>query len=144
MPRGAKGLYEVGKGASQRVIEVLKLGMTQQAACNVAGIHVDTFHEWMKKHPEFAEAVKSARDDGKAEALELIKAAAKDPRHWQAAAWYLERSFPQEYRQRVGVDVDRAQLEAEVRAMAEQMGLTLNDTEAQRAVEAATELLRKS
>ena len=140
MPAGAKGKYE--PETVDRIIRTLELGMTQAAACNVGGIHVDTFHEWMNTRPEFSERVKSARDNGKREALERIIAAAKLPQHWQAAAWYLERSFPAEYRQRIET-IDSSKLEAEVREMAKQMGIDLDGNEGKRAVEHVAEMLRQ-
>lgn len=82
----------------KKIREALELGLTQKEAQNIAGIHPDTFHTWMKEKPEFSEMVKSALDNGKAEHLKNIRKAAK--KHWQASAWWLERKFPQEWGKR--------------------------------------------
>lgn len=38
----------------------LRDGFSQKSACDKAGIHVDTFHEWRKNKAEFSEAIKEA------------------------------------------------------------------------------------
>ena len=117
---GAKGKYNAGTVAV--IIEALELGMTQRAACNVANIDPATFYDWLNKHDDFSNAVNAARDKGKRDALLAIREAGKDPKHWAANAWYLERSFPEEYRQRVE-HIDRPALAEEIMTLAEMLGL---------------------
>lgn len=73
-------------------------------ACEAVGIGYDAFCEWMKK-PEFAEAVKKAEEKslqtGKEIAIMSIFRAMPD--HWQAAAWWCERKFKDEFAQRAEV-----------------------------------------
>jgi hypothetical protein len=88
----------------------LGMGMTRRAAAAHAGIHFDTFYEWLKNRdplpwpdllaepgdspPTFSDIV--TRGEGKAEAMMLTRVyeEAHDgtrPQSWQAAAWWLER-----------------------------------------------------
>ena len=56
----------MGKYCKEIVDEIcayLTQGMTQAEACEKAGIHVDTFHDWKNNKPEFSEAIKAARKD---------------------------------------------------------------------------------
>lgn len=77
------------------------------------GISEATFYRWLQKptcklHRALKESLKRAEAECKGELLETIKATAtreKNPQ-WTAAAWLLERKYPDEYAQttRKGVD----------------------------------------
>lgn len=125
--RGAIGKYNAG--TVRVIIEALELGMTQRAACNVANIDPATFYDWMERHDDFSSAVNMARDRGKQEALQRIREAAREPKHWQAAAWYLERSFPQEYGQRRIHEFDRESAAQTLREIAAEYGVLPTDEE---------------
>ncbi|WP_445215479.1 hypothetical protein ACKWRH_23660 [Bradyrhizobium sp. Pa8] len=45
----------------QLVIEAMGTGISVGAFAGVVGVAVDTVYEWMKRHPEFSEAVSRAR-----------------------------------------------------------------------------------
>lgn len=79
-----------------KLTQAIRLGATYQLACNYAGIGVSTFHDWLNAKPEFSQAIKEA--EGKAAVLWLgkIEQAASDG-NWQAAAWKLERRYPDMY-----------------------------------------------
>lgn len=80
----------------QRIVDAISLGATYEQAANYGGIAYQTFHVWMDTKPEFSEAIKAA--EGKAVVMWLakIEQAASDG-NWQAAAWKLERRYPQDY-----------------------------------------------
>lgn len=80
----------------QKLLDALKMGATYQLACGYAGIHFDTFNEWRKAKPEFSEQVSLAEGMAAFGWLSQIEAAARDGT-WQAAAWKLERRYPQDY-----------------------------------------------
>jgi hypothetical protein len=63
------------------------------AAAN--GIGERTFFTWMETKPAFAAAVNRARAKAKAKLVRVITKQA--PRDWRAAAFILERSWPNEY-----------------------------------------------
>jgi hypothetical protein len=52
-------------------------------------------HSWISKYPSFAAAVFRARGIAKTSLVAVIRKAAPDD--WRAAAWILERSWPDEY-----------------------------------------------
>jgi transposase len=88
----------------ERIITALRAGNYQETAANYAGISAKTFYEWMqrgKDEPEsiyrdFREAVEKAKSDAEVRDLYLIDQAAQSG-SWQAAAWKLERKFPQKW-----------------------------------------------
>ena len=79
-----------------KIIQAIKMGATYELAAGYAGIHYDTFNEWMKHKAEFSEQVKSAEGVGAMIWLAKIERAASDG-NWQAAAWKLERRYPHMY-----------------------------------------------
>ena len=72
----------------------LEIGLLRTDSCQLAGIHYDTFCEWMKK-PEFSDAVKKAEIKCKERLCAIIQKAAITT--WQAAAWWLERKLSSEF-----------------------------------------------
>lgn len=86
------------------IIEVLNEGEGRVNACKAAGIHYSTFIEWMGK-TEFSEAVKKAESVGMDQVKDRAKKAIIDKftSQWQAAAWWLERNYPEEFKIRTEV-----------------------------------------
>jgi hypothetical protein len=79
-----------------RIVEAIEQGSTYELAASYAGIHYDTFRVWQAEKPAFSEAVKAAEGRAALKWLKLIEQAAKDG-SWQAAAWKLERRYPEKY-----------------------------------------------
>ena len=86
-----------------------------QAALN-NGIAASTFFRWMLKgkktevdpiYREFVELVEEASNFSEPEALQLIRSSAKIDRNWKAAAWFLERRFPEKYAKKSAADSKR-------------------------------------
>ena len=71
------------------------LGVPDKAIYDAAGIGHDTFYRWIKQNSEFAKRLNKARSLGQAKLVKLIWDAV--PKTWQAAAWLLERRWPNEY-----------------------------------------------
>ena len=113
--------------AVTRLLETVFIGGTTIAdACAYAGISEAVFYRWMKigraldaghkrddDHPyipykkadrerflEFFKSIKRARAVMRVEAISLIRLAANDG-NWQAAAWLLERSDPENWGRKV-------------------------------------------
>lgn len=100
----------------QRVVEALRAGNYQDAAAGYAGISHTTFHNWLNRgkeearriadgekpkaseaiYVEFLDAVEKARSEAEVRNVMHIQRAAQDGT-WQAAAWFLERSFPRKW-----------------------------------------------
>jgi hypothetical protein len=80
----------------KRITDAIRLGATYELACNYGGIHYDTFRQWMNEKVAFSEAIKDAEGAAVVKWLALIDKAANEGA-WQAAAWKLERRYPQTY-----------------------------------------------
>lgn len=91
----------IDKGA-----EMKRRGLTNRDICQAVGIAEQTFYRWINKpanrlHRSLSEALKKAEAEYKGELLESIMETAtrqKNPQ-WTAAAWLLERKYPDEYAQ---------------------------------------------
>lgn len=88
----------------QKLVDAIRAGNYQETAAIYAGIGVSTFYRWMQEAAEpgastelveFREAVERAKAESEIRAVTLINTAAQQT--WQAAAWYLERSYPQRW-----------------------------------------------
>lgn len=87
------------KATRERILKALRLGATYELAARYGGIHYDTLNEWRKDDPEFSEAIEKAEGDAATSWLERIETAANEG-NWQAAAWKLERRYPESYGRR--------------------------------------------
>ena len=97
-----------------RILQALQAGNYQDTACHYAGISPATFYRWMAESelpdadPEllaFREEVNKSRADAEARNIALIQQAAQGGT-WQAAAWWLERSFPSKWGRYQRVDTN--------------------------------------
>lgn len=88
----------------KRITDALSLGATRRLSCECAGLSHNTFSEWMRDNPDFADAVSKAEGAAGLRALANIQAAARgnerNPAQWTASAWLLERTRPDEYGRR--------------------------------------------
>lgn len=104
-------------------------GMQNKDICAAVGIHEATLYRWLNKpscklHRALGEEFKKAEARYKQELLESIRETAlSKPRYWTAAAWLLERKYPEEFgrpeTRKTAVEVDDAPkivLGVEVRA----------------------------
>jgi transposase len=82
-----------------KILQAIKLGATYRLACMYAGISEDTFARWRTK-ADFADKLLEAEGSASVQWLAKIEAAASEGT-WQAAAWKLERRYPQEYGRKV-------------------------------------------
>ena len=99
--RGAREKYTPER--VERIINAIRMGATQRLAASYAGVTEDTIIAWRKRHPDFLDAFKIAEGEASVGWLNVIENAAREGT-WQAAAWKLERRYPDEYgRQTVSV-----------------------------------------
>lgn len=89
------------------IVAATKEGLYIDDACALSGISKQTYYTWLKAaelgNPQcidLVDAIKKAEAEHKQEKLSQIAKAGKTPHYWQAAAWHLERRYPQEYGQR--------------------------------------------
>lgn len=89
--------------ATRRILKSIRLGSPLNLACKGAGVDYSTMRYWVTEGLqlgeggkfEFAEALEKAQGGFIDANLRIIRAAAK--KTWQAAAWLLERTRPQEF-----------------------------------------------
>ena len=127
MARPTKLTQEV----QDRIMQAVQAGNYLDTAANFAGIDGSTMRRWVQKgeapnapepYRSFCTALKSARAAAEVRSVALIQQAATGGT-WQAAAWYLERSYPERWgRTRVevtgGHDGDSSPIRVEVTAEA--------------------------
>jgi len=87
-----------------KIVSALRAGNYQETAANFAGISKPTFYGWMQRgrtepdsiYSVFLDAVEKAKAEAEVRDVTLIDKAARDG-SWQAAAWKLERKFPNKW-----------------------------------------------
>jgi transposase len=105
---------EIDADIQAKIFAAIKLGSTYELAAQYAGISYRTLRNWITRAEaeeegfiHFLQALKEAEGAGAFKLLTKINTAADDG-SWQAAAWILERRYPNEYgKQRIehsGVD----------------------------------------
>ena len=87
----------------KRITDAIRVGSTYTLAAQYGGVSYDAFNDWMNrgqqarsgKFYQFYHNVKKAEADGAMKWLAVIDKASAE--QWQAAAWKLERRYPQDY-----------------------------------------------
>jgi len=91
------------------ICNYIAAGYSYAQSAKLAGIAESTFFRWkMLGQDEESELiyqlffleVQEASDFSEGEALQLIRSSAMRERNWRAAAWFLERRFPEKYEKR--------------------------------------------
>ncbi len=85
-----------------QVCGVLSIGGSMLTAARAVGCHPSTIYATAKRDPEFAENLAESRAGHEVALLNQVHTAAKDLKYWRAAAWALERMYPERYRARAG------------------------------------------
>ena len=88
------------------IVDGISAGLTYQLSCERAGIFPSTFYAWLERgelqatgrYKEFSEAITRAKADSALRLVSQITLAA--PKDWRAAAFMLERRFPDDYGKR--------------------------------------------
>lgn len=93
MSRGGPSKYRPDIVA--KITDALAIHATHRLAGDYAGIDESTFSAWLLKYPEFRQAVREAEGRAGIKCLATIHKAA--PESWQAAAWLMERRYPDQY-----------------------------------------------
>jgi len=108
MPRKLKLTEEFIKKA----VKYLEAGNYQTHVAQALGVSHETWFRWLREGQqegkgikyEFYEAVKKAEARAAIRNVAIIQRAAQD--NWQAAAWWLERKFPEEWGRKDKYNVD--------------------------------------
>ncbi|MDD2496476.1 MAG: helix-turn-helix domain containing protein [Tissierellia bacterium] len=78
-----------------KICDLIKKGLSNKDAAICMGISESTFYQWQIEKPEFSESLKKAEMERKLFLITKIFDASN--KSWQAAAWYLERTYPDEF-----------------------------------------------
>lgn len=95
-----------------KVVHAIEMGATYELAASYAGIHYDTLREWVNTKPAFSEAIKQAEGKAALVWLTRIQEAASEG-DWHAAAWKLERRYPDSYGRTVQTQQQQGQIKHE-------------------------------
>ena len=82
------------------IIQALENGDGRVRACKIANISYQTFLDWMTDKIEFSEQIKKAERYGYDKIKDLQIRKVIEDKSWQSGAWWLERKYPEEYRNR--------------------------------------------
>lgn len=107
----------------KRLVRALADGNTRRTAAALAGIDDSTLRRWLARghdddsgpYHTLRLAVEQAEAEAESRMVALINAAA--PQTWQAAAWWLERRRPQDWRKRTAVELEGEPPRANVRVV---------------------------
>lgn len=97
------------------ILDAIRVGTPLTHACRYGGVSFETFNEWRKQYSEFSEQVKEAESEAVKGWLEHIETAARNG-SWQAAAWKLERRYPQDFGRRDRLPIDVSALDRQFEA----------------------------
>lgn len=94
---------KLDKETSATILKYVGAGMPYRYAAESAGISERSLHRWFARgrketkgiYCQFWQAIKKARSDAMLRNVAIIQTAAQ--KTWQAAAWWLERQFPDEF-----------------------------------------------
>jgi hypothetical protein len=89
---------------NDRMIEALcsvirATGISDSGAAARMSLHPSTVSRWKREFPDLAILFRAAREDFRSAQLDIIQREAESGRAtgWRAAAWLLERIFPEDY-----------------------------------------------
>lgn len=111
-----------------KVLQAIATGCTRRLAAAFAGIGERTLYTYMSRtgqqYRQFRQAIEKAEAEAAMTMVGAVRAAA--PTSWQAAAWWLERKYPDEWARK-----DRVEFSAMIRTaaerLAEETGLSVYD-----------------
>jgi transposase len=108
----------INDATTRQLAQLLRAGNYVEVAVQAAGVKLSTFWDWWargnpehddpadKTYRKFRAVLERARAEGEARNVTLVAQAASET--WQAAAWMLERSYPERWgrpSQRTAIEV---------------------------------------
>ena len=88
----------------REIAALLAVGCSRQTAARYVGCAATTIHKTAERDEDFAAKLRQAYCNAEIGLLQNIRNAAKKEQYWRAAAWTLERRYPEKYARR-GPDV---------------------------------------
>ncbi len=90
-----RGILDDGK--KREICAILSVGCNRKTAARYVGCHPTTISRTAARDEDFALAVRQAESKHEVLHLTHINKAAQEGRYWRAAAWALERKYPDRY-----------------------------------------------
>ena len=113
-----------------KLVLAIRVGNYASVAAKSVGIDQSTYYDWLAKgredkapYAEFAVAIQKAEAEAEAATVARIQLAEAAPNTWQAAAWWLERRFPDRWGRRDRLEVEHTVVEREAKRLADEFGL---------------------
>ena len=86
------------KKTREELLANLREGLTIKDACALAGINRCTYYSWLENGSEdWIQKVSEAESYAKAMLVQQVKIDGTAKQDWRAAAWLLERRWPEDY-----------------------------------------------
>lgn len=99
-----RGRWVLDDAKMAQIVAILSVGCSQNMAAQYVGCASSTIQRTAERDPKFAKKLREARGNAELGLVKNIRSAAKKEQYWRAAAWALERGFPEKYARR-GPDV---------------------------------------
>jgi len=103
-PQKRTNKIKINEKTLKEIEKYAKMGLLDKDIAALLGYSYQHFSDEIKRIPVISEALEKGRTENKAFLLSKILEAAKDGT-WTAAAWVLERKYPEEYGK---IDRDKA------------------------------------
>ena len=87
-----------------QIVAILSVGCSQTVAARFVGCAPSTIQNTAERDPKFTKELDKAKSNAELALVKNIRNAANKEQYWRAAAWALERGFPEKYARR-GPDV---------------------------------------
>jgi hypothetical protein len=81
----------------REICAIVGVGCSQNMAAQYVGCSPSTITNQAERDPQFAAKLRQAKCNAELSLVKNIRAAAKKEQYWRAAAWMLERGFPEKY-----------------------------------------------
>jgi hypothetical protein len=107
---GSKGRPHYSDAVRQKLLTALRSGQRRNAAAALAGVHRDTFYDWIGKDEELKAAVEQAEDEAEGRYANTIGEIRRDSDapagvRLKAAGFWLERRRPDGWRGQTSVEI---------------------------------------
>jgi hypothetical protein len=98
------GQAALDEGKQAALLAIISVGCSQTMAANYVGCSPRTIRRLADRDERFARRLREAKGNAELGLVKNIRKAANKEQYWRAAAWALERMFPEKYARR-GPDV---------------------------------------
>src|SRR4051812_44369286 len=92
---GPRSLRDLDPGIVGGVLSAIELGAPMLEAIGYGGIGVTTWYSWLRADPDLDERTRQAR--ARALMARLVKIREAESSDWRAAAWWIEKRYPEEF-----------------------------------------------